>query len=131
MAQFTAPDEKDVTTAVNFRQAVSSLNTAAGNIADDSEALKHNLLLRASSSSAATTGNDRRTFRRTGIEKSVSSLRARTDGFGCLLASYSQRDSNGAESLTAAARLLLKEVLSKYGAKVLQENRYRHRRIFG
>ena len=118
VAQFTAPDEKDVTTAVNLRQAVSSLNTAAGNIADDSEALKHNLLLRGFFKqrgyyNLTHLSPDR--YRKERVFVAGSNRRVWLSA-----SELFQRDSNGAESLTAAARLLLKEVLSKYGAKVLQ-----------
>jgi len=46
LADFTGPDEKGVTAAENLRESLSSVNTATANMADDTEAVKHNFFLR-------------------------------------------------------------------------------------
>ena len=46
IAKATGPDEQGVDAATNVRESLSNLNTASGNMADDTEALKHNFLLR-------------------------------------------------------------------------------------
>ncbi len=44
VSQIVAPDERGETVTSDVRQTVSNLNTASGNLVDDTEALKHNFL---------------------------------------------------------------------------------------
>ena len=46
VAELTEPDEYGVTAGANMREALSNVNIATGNLSDDSEALKHNFLVR-------------------------------------------------------------------------------------
>jgi phospholipid/cholesterol/gamma-HCH transport system substrate-binding protein len=46
IADFTAPDSQGVTAGVNLQESLSNVNDATRNLAEDSEALKHNLLFR-------------------------------------------------------------------------------------
>ena len=46
VTDFTRPDEGGRTAAVTLRESLSNVNVAAANMADDTEALKHNFLLR-------------------------------------------------------------------------------------
>ena len=46
VAEATAPDVQGVTAGTNIREALSNANAATTNLADDSEALKHNVFLR-------------------------------------------------------------------------------------
>lgn len=46
IAKTTGPDEQGVDAATNVKESLSNLNTASANMADDTEALKHNFLLR-------------------------------------------------------------------------------------
>ncbi len=46
IAKATGPDEQGVDAATNVRESLSNLNTASANMADDTEALKHNFFLR-------------------------------------------------------------------------------------
>jgi phospholipid/cholesterol/gamma-HCH transport system substrate-binding protein len=46
VAAATEPDEQGVDAATNVRESLSNVNTATANMADDSEALKHNFFLR-------------------------------------------------------------------------------------
>ncbi len=46
IAKATAPDEQGVDAGTNVRESLSNVNTASANMADDTEALKHNLFLR-------------------------------------------------------------------------------------
>jgi phospholipid/cholesterol/gamma-HCH transport system substrate-binding protein len=46
IAEATEPDVQGVTAGANIRESLSNVNTATGNMADESEALKHNFLLR-------------------------------------------------------------------------------------
>jgi phospholipid/cholesterol/gamma-HCH transport system substrate-binding protein len=46
IAKATGPDEQGVDAATNVKESLSNLNTASDNMADDTEALKHNFFLR-------------------------------------------------------------------------------------
>ena len=46
IADLTGPDEGGVTAAATIRESLSNVNVAAANMADGTEALKHNFLLR-------------------------------------------------------------------------------------
>jgi phospholipid/cholesterol/gamma-HCH transport system substrate-binding protein len=46
VAKATGPDEQGVDAATNVKETLSNVNTASANMADDTEALKHNFLLR-------------------------------------------------------------------------------------
>jgi phospholipid/cholesterol/gamma-HCH transport system substrate-binding protein len=46
VSDFSEPDERGVPAAVNMRESISSANSVTNNLADVSEALKHNFLLR-------------------------------------------------------------------------------------
>jgi phospholipid/cholesterol/gamma-HCH transport system substrate-binding protein len=44
--EFTAPDQFGVSAGINLRDSLSNVNAATGNMADDTEALKHNFFFR-------------------------------------------------------------------------------------
>jgi phospholipid/cholesterol/gamma-HCH transport system substrate-binding protein len=46
IAKATGPDEQGVDAATNVKESLSNVNTASANMADDTEALKHNFFLR-------------------------------------------------------------------------------------
>jgi phospholipid/cholesterol/gamma-HCH transport system substrate-binding protein len=46
IAKATGPDEQGVDAATNVKESLSNINTASANMADGTEALKHNFLLR-------------------------------------------------------------------------------------
>jgi phospholipid/cholesterol/gamma-HCH transport system substrate-binding protein len=46
MAEIAAPDERGTSAGANIRESLANLNTVTQNLADDTEALKHNVLLR-------------------------------------------------------------------------------------
>jgi phospholipid/cholesterol/gamma-HCH transport system substrate-binding protein len=46
IADLNKPDQYGMTVTTNIRQTLTNANTASGNLADDSEALKHNFLTR-------------------------------------------------------------------------------------
>lgn len=46
IAKATGPDEQGVDAATKVKESLSNINTASANMADDTEALKHNFLLR-------------------------------------------------------------------------------------
>ena len=118
VTELAAPDEKGLTVAVNLRQSLSSLNTAAGNIAEDSEALKHNFLLR---SFFKKRGYYDLTHLAADRYRNERIFVARGNGRLWLSAAeLFERDSTGAESLSPAGASLLQRVVSQFGAKVLE-----------
>jgi phospholipid/cholesterol/gamma-HCH transport system substrate-binding protein len=46
MTEFVEPDEQGVSAGANLRESLSHANAATSNVADDTEALKHNFILR-------------------------------------------------------------------------------------
>jgi phospholipid/cholesterol/gamma-HCH transport system substrate-binding protein len=46
ITEFAGPDEQGVSAGVNLRESLSHANAASSNVADDTEALKHNFILR-------------------------------------------------------------------------------------
>jgi phospholipid/cholesterol/gamma-HCH transport system substrate-binding protein len=103
---------------VNLRQSLSSLNTAAGNIAEDSEALKHNFLLRGFFQkrgyyNLTNLAPDRYRNERVFVAKGNERVWLAAD-------ELFQRDSSGTECLSPAGVSLLQRVVSQYGAKVLE-----------
>jgi phospholipid/cholesterol/gamma-HCH transport system substrate-binding protein len=46
VAEVTGPDEQGVTAGVNIRESLTNANAATSNVADETEALKHNFLFR-------------------------------------------------------------------------------------
>ena len=46
LEEATGPDEQGATAGTNIRESLSNLNTATGNMADETEALKHNFFFR-------------------------------------------------------------------------------------
>ena len=119
MAELTQPDEHGVTVGVNLRDSVSNVNIATGNLAENSEALKHNFLVRgffhkrgyyqlAEISPAA--------YRRDPISTSKSSERTWLSATQLF-----DRDSKGEEELSPAGKLAVDQSLTKYGDAVLSD----------
>jgi phospholipid/cholesterol/gamma-HCH transport system substrate-binding protein len=118
VSDFTGPDEKGVTAAENLRESLSNVNTAAANMADDTEALKHNFFLRGFFRSRGYFNLDRlspdlyrkdRTFSRPDNRRAW--LRADE---------LFQVTADGAEQLTPEGRTLLNVTVGQYGATILQ-----------
>jgi phospholipid/cholesterol/gamma-HCH transport system substrate-binding protein len=52
--EFSGPDAQGITAGINLRESLSNVNAATGNLADDTEALKHNFFFRPFFDTAAT-----------------------------------------------------------------------------
>jgi phospholipid/cholesterol/gamma-HCH transport system substrate-binding protein len=118
VSDFTGPDEKGVTAGENLRESLSNVNTATANMADDTEALKHNFFLRGFFRSRGYFNLDRlspalyrkdRTF-------------ARPDNRRAWLHADElfQLAADGTEHLTPKGRTLLNVTVGEYGATILQ-----------
>jgi phospholipid/cholesterol/gamma-HCH transport system substrate-binding protein len=118
VSDFTGPDERGVTAAENLRESLSNVNTATANMADDTEALKHNFLLRGFFRSRGYFNLDRlapalyrkdRTFSRPDNRRAW--LQA---------AELFQVTADGSEQLTQKGRTLLNVTVGQYGESIFQ-----------
>ena len=118
VSDFTGPDEKGLTAAENLRESLSNVNTASANIADDTEALKHNFFLRGFFRSRGYFNLDRISpalYRKDRIFSRPDNRRAwlRAD-------ELFQLTADGAQQLTPKGRTLLNVTVGQYGATILQ-----------
>jgi phospholipid/cholesterol/gamma-HCH transport system substrate-binding protein len=118
VADFTGPDEKGVTAAENLRQSLSSVNTGTANMADDTEALKHNFFLRGFFRSRGYFSLDRLSpdhYRKDRLFSRPDNRRAWLPADELF-----QRAADGAEQLTQKGRTLLNVTVAQYGTTILQ-----------
>lgn len=110
-------DENGATPGMNIRDALSNANTASANLADGTEALKHNFLLRSFFL-------HRGYFDLTGI----SADKYRQDHFFTNKGNYRvwlpsselfQQNPSGGEELSAQGKMLLANALAQYGESVV------------
>jgi phospholipid/cholesterol/gamma-HCH transport system substrate-binding protein len=118
VAEFAGPDEQGVTAGVNLRQSLSNANAATSNMADDTEALKHNFFFRGF-------------FRRRGYynlthippdkyRKNV--LVTNPDNYRTWLSAEQlfQQDSSGQEQISTRGKDLLTDALARYGDSIVE-----------
>jgi phospholipid/cholesterol/gamma-HCH transport system substrate-binding protein len=118
IADFTGPDEGGVTTAATIRESLANVDLATVNMAEGTEALKHNFLLRGF-------------FRNRGYYN-LSSISPdlyrkdqlfsgkNTDRAWLPAGQLFRPDSHGAEELTVSGRSALNAALAVYGERILQ-----------
>jgi phospholipid/cholesterol/gamma-HCH transport system substrate-binding protein len=117
IADLTGPDEGGVTAAATIRESLSNVNVAAANMADGTEALKHNFLLRGF-------------FRSRGYynlanmspdlyRKDRSFAEQNTDRAWLPADQLFHRNSDGEEALTSQGRSALNAELARYGERIL------------
>jgi len=118
IADFAGPDEQGVTAGVNLRESLSNTNTATSNMADDTEALKHNFFFKGF-------------FRHRGYYNlnNISPDKYRKDRLftspgnsrtWLSTEQLFQRDPNGSEHLTAQGRGVLNNALAQYGDAIFE-----------
>jgi phospholipid/cholesterol/gamma-HCH transport system substrate-binding protein len=118
IADFAAPDEQGVTAGINIRQSLSNANAATSNMADETEALKHNFFFRGF-------------FRHRGYYNltNIPPAQYRKDSLfispgnsrkWLSAEQLFQRDSNGLEHLTPQGRSLLNSALAQYGEYIFE-----------
>ncbi|UWZ85169.1 MlaD family protein [Occallatibacter riparius] len=117
IAELTQPDEHGVAAGVNLRDAISNVSTATGNMAEDSEALKHNLLTRGffrKRGYYTLTNISPAVYRRDRLSASPGNHRSwlGTD-------QLFHQASNGTEELSSAGKELIDQELAKYGDAVV------------
>jgi len=117
IADLTGPDEGGVTTAATIRESLSNVNVAAANMADGTEALKHNFLLRGFFRSRgyynlANMSPDLYRKDRFFAEQSTDRAWLPAD-------QLFHRNSDGEEALTSQGRSALNAELARYGERIL------------
>ena len=112
----SAPDENGATPGVNIRESLSNASTATSNVADGTEALKHNFLLRGFFLHRGyydLTDISADKYRQDRLFTNQANYRAWLPG-----AELFQQNSNGEEELTAHGKTLLANALAQYGESV-------------
>jgi phospholipid/cholesterol/gamma-HCH transport system substrate-binding protein len=118
IAEFAGPDEQGVTAGVNIRESLSNTNAATSNMADETEALKHNFFFKGF-------------FRHRGYYNltDISPDKYRNDSLftspgnsrtWLSAEQLFQRDPNGQEHLTPQGRALLNSALAQYGDSIFE-----------
>jgi phospholipid/cholesterol/gamma-HCH transport system substrate-binding protein len=118
VTDLTGPDEGGATAAATIRESLSNVNVAAANMADETEALKHNFLVRGF-------------FRKRGYysltvlspdlyRKDPLFAAQNTDRAWLPADQLFHPDSRGLEELTSHGRSALSAALAKYGQKIFQ-----------
>jgi len=117
IADLTGPDEGGVTTAATIRESLSNVNVAAANMADGTEALKHNFLLRGffrsrGYYSLANMSPD--VYRKDRLFADQNTDRAWLSADQLF-----HRNPGGEEELTSQGRSALNSALARYGERIL------------
>jgi phospholipid/cholesterol/gamma-HCH transport system substrate-binding protein len=117
ITDLTGPDQGGVTAAATIRESLSNMNVAAANMADGTEALKHNFLLRG--------------FFRSRGYYSLANMSAdlyrkdrlfaaqNTDRAWLSAEQLFHQSTSGEEELTSQGRSALNSALSRYGERIL------------
>jgi phospholipid/cholesterol/gamma-HCH transport system substrate-binding protein len=118
VTDLTGPDEAGVTTAATIRESLSNVSVATVNMAEGTEALKHNFLLRGFFrkrgyySLASLSPDVYRKDRLFGAQNSDRTWLTADQLF--------RSDSRGSDELTAGGRSALNAALANYGERILQ-----------
>jgi phospholipid/cholesterol/gamma-HCH transport system substrate-binding protein len=113
----SVPDENGATPGMNIRESLSNASTATANVADGTEALKHNFLLRGFFLHRGyydLTGISADKYRQDRLFTNQANYRAWLPG-----AELFQQNSNGEEVLSAHGKTLLANALAQYGESVV------------
>jgi phospholipid/cholesterol/gamma-HCH transport system substrate-binding protein len=118
LTEVSEPDVQGVTAGVNIRESLTNLDTATANMADDTEALKHNFFFKAFFRHRGyydLANIDPEKYRKDRLFISPANNRAwlRAD-------QLFQTESNGVEHLTAQGETLLNNTLAQFGDSVVE-----------
>jgi phospholipid/cholesterol/gamma-HCH transport system substrate-binding protein len=118
VADFTGPDEKGMGAGENLRESLSNVNTATANMADDTEAIKHNFFFRGFFRSRGYFNLDRLSpelYRKDPLFSAADNRRAWLSANQLF-----QLGLGGVEELTRNGKALLDATVAQYGARILQ-----------
>jgi phospholipid/cholesterol/gamma-HCH transport system substrate-binding protein len=113
----TGPDRQGVDAGANISETLSHLNVATGNMADDTEALKHNFLLRGFFKRRGyytMTDMPLDRYRKDGVFSNPANYRAWLPATELFL-----KDADGLETLSSRGRQLLNNTLAQSGESVV------------
>jgi phospholipid/cholesterol/gamma-HCH transport system substrate-binding protein len=118
VTDLTGPDESGVTAVTTIRESLSNVDVAAANMADESEALKHNFLLRGFFRKR---GYYSLTALSPGLYRKDPLFAAQSNDRAWLPADQLFRpDSQGLEELTSGGRSALSAAVANYGQRIFQ-----------
>jgi phospholipid/cholesterol/gamma-HCH transport system substrate-binding protein len=118
IAEINQPDRQGVSAAANIREALTNANAATLNLADDSEALKHNFLLRGFFKRRGYYNLDRlppEQYRRDSAATSRANSRA-----WLAAPDLFQEGANGQEEISPAGKTMLDDALTKNGDSIFE-----------
>jgi len=118
IAEIASPDEQGVTAGVNIRESLSNVNTATANMADDTEALKHNFFFKGFFKHRGyynLAHMDPDKYRKDRLFTSPSNYRVWLPANELFL-----RDANGQEQLSAQGKALLDRALADSGDSIVE-----------
>lgn len=118
IAEAVAPDEQGATAGANLRETLSNTNAATANMADETEALKHNFFFRGFFKHRGyynLAHMDPDKYRKDPLFASSSNSRAWLPANELF-----QRDSNGKEQLTVQGKALLNSTMAQSGDSIVE-----------
>jgi len=117
MTEIVQPDEQGVTAGANIRESLSNVNAATANMADDTEALKHNFFFKGFFKHRGyynLAHMDPDKYRKDPVFTRSSNYRVWLPANELF-----QRDSNGQEQLTAQGKALLDNTIAESGDAIV------------
>ncbi len=119
IAATTRPDEQGIDAATNVRESLSNMNRAAANMAEDTEALKHNFFLRGffhrrGYYNLASLPPD--TYRKDRVFSNPANVRAWLPATGLFI-----KDGSNSEVLSASGKQLLNDAIGQHGDSLLND----------
>jgi len=118
IAEIAQPDEEGVTAGVNIRESLSNVNIATANMADDTEALKHNFFFKGFFKHRGyynLAHMDPDKYRKDPVFTRSSNYRVWLRANEVF-----QRDANGQEQLTARGKTLLDNAIAESGDSIAE-----------
>ena len=117
IVEATAPDDQGVDAGANISETLSHLNVATGNMADDTEALKHNFLLRGFFKRRGyytLTDMPLDRYRKDRVFSNPANYRAWLSATQLFL-----KDADGVETLSSEGKQILDSTLAQSGGSVI------------
>ena len=118
IAEFAGPDEQGVSAGVNLRESLSNTNAATSNMADETEALKHNFFFRGFFKQRGyynLTNIPPDKYRKDSLFTNPGNSRTWLTAEQLFL-----RDPNGLEQLTTQGKSLLNSAFAQYGDSIFE-----------
>jgi phospholipid/cholesterol/gamma-HCH transport system substrate-binding protein len=118
VAELTAPDEQGATAGVNLRETLSNVDAATANMADDTEALKHNFFFKPFFRHRGYYNLAELSPEKYRQDRLFSNPANRRDWLAA--DQLFQRDGNGVEQLTTKGKTVVDGAIAQFGDSVVQ-----------